>query len=425
MINSLNVDYVAGLDNDGRSISGEDIYALLYGPNAQSPGLANTNMAEAQRIYDQLTAARTRQVGEMPTPWAQQRPQIGVGGDYHQLLDGVTSATPDQKVSTEDVRSALGSPNIPNDLAHTLTMLLYATDESANLYSTLAELTPGEVSALSGLMQRFDSLPDEAKTEVAKAIQEHGGDIRVTATLDALLSSPSFQGADESEQIEQVKKSVARLSVDFSLIGADRQAGLSSMAEGLIAEYAPPGRNLSKVDFNDLGSMINDLDEAETSEVLQGIATDLSLNIELTDMEKAFVWSEIVDAKGRGGTFGYRDADLRISNNGVNPDLKDSHWFAGRGWNTPSHTAVPFHDAIHGFGAHPSTGNFGGYAYDSLERATERITAAEGWHGIQPPNPGDRRASIASTKAFHAWRDAPIGERFSAFATTWQQEILR
>ncbi|MEM1116534.1 MAG: hypothetical protein AAF845_07995 [Bacteroidota bacterium] len=158
---------------------------------------------------------------------------------------------------------------------------------------------------------------------------------------------------------------------------------------------------------------------------LKNIVTHLASRGDMTDIEKAYVWSTIADWKGVGGNWEYSNDSLHIDNRGVRPELIDSH--PGRAWNTPSHSVVPFHDPVHGFGALQfESGAYGyiGYAYDSPTRAAERIREAETHIGSWVDNPGDMNASIASVRAFHAWRDAPDGQRFDAFARTWVNEVV-
>lgn len=212
-------------------------------------------------------------------------------------------------------------------------------------------------------------------------------------------------------------------AADFTLIPSARRADLRTKAWEEFVEVYAHGDTYRVHDIeNGIQRGYEDIPQLDFVD-LRNIMRDLEGRTDMTDLEKAFVWSEIADAKGVGGVLGYENARLHITNRGVQRDLIDSHsifGFGGRAWNTPSHTVVPFHDPVHGFGA-LEPGRYIGYAYDSLPEAMERIEEAEAHFG---GNPGDVNASIASTRAFHAWRDAPEGQRFSAFADTWIREIV-
>jgi hypothetical protein len=97
----------------------------------------------------------------------------------------------------------------------------------------------------------------------------------------------------------------------------------------------------------------------------------------------------------------------------------------GRALNTPNHSHVGFSDGAHGFGyRHGVIDNDNrGLGYLSRGGAYEAIRQRETLGGVYV-NSGDQRASEAMVDAFHAFRDAPKGHQFEAFANMWVQRFV-
>jgi hypothetical protein len=108
---------------------------------------------------------------------------------------------------------------------------------------------------------------------------------------------------------------------------------------------------------------------------------------------------------------------------GVNPSVIDSQLWGMRAANTPTHTIASFEDRVHGYGNPPSSpGADGsiGLAYFTPAAAEARIVQLElKQSAVIGYNHGDANASRALVAAFRAYREAPEGQRFEAFATTW------
>lgn len=178
-----------------------------------------------------------------------------------------------------------------------------------------------------------------------------------------------------------------------------RQAQLSELHRELVDQYLENG----ELSHSDIGEILDDLRDMDT----------------LSDVEKAYVWTELADNKEEGAwiIIGGSEGDYVINNGGVNPDVIDSAFFNGDA--TQVHTVVGFTDGYHG--------RMGGITGDNgaAEIEIEEHEAGRGlprWMGIPrySPNEGDANASNATVDAFRGFRE----DGFDKFADRWQDNML-
>lgn len=294
-------------------------------------------------------------------------------------------------------------------------------------------------SALMAARETGHERPDAYAASVVAALG--AGDSRQTVALaqsylDGGGTVPEALGAAlHSRDLLAQTPSVGDLSgtqrADFSLISDARRQELDQSARDYVRSYADGDVQRVNGDFIDLGVGGAGGANVPTRETylvpridfvdLKNILEDLMGRTDMGDIDKAYVWNQIASAKGQAGLVEYDNAQVHIENRGVRDYLLDDHWT--REWNTSNHTVVPFTDGYHGFG-NPN-GREPGMGYVSEADAYNRIQQhEEGWILGLGANPGDRHASMATVAAFHAWRDAPEGQRFNAFAQTWIEGVI-
>jgi hypothetical protein len=154
-----------------------------------------------------------------------------------------------------------------------------------------------------------------------------------------------------------------------------------------------------------------------------------------SDNEKAYIWSKIAEGKGNNPWYDLKywatgnlvGGSYKVSLSGVNPSVVDSQLWGMRAADTPTHTIAAFEDRVHGYGNPPdkpgADGSIG-LAYFTPAAAEAHIVQHEAKQGIVGFNHGDANASRALVAAFRAYREAPDGQRFEAFATTWIKGIV-
>ena len=245
--------------------------------------------------------------------------------------------------------------------------------------------------------------------EAARVLLRTAGTSEVAAGLGENLDGLVLAQETRREPAPAVGGLTREQVADFGFIPEQRQDELKEQAEGYVEAYAGDDQRggVPRIDFVDL----------------KDVLTDLKGRADLTDVEKAFVWSEIANGKGQAGNLEFYDERLAIDNRGVRSELVDS-W---RAWNTPAHLVATFRDGYHGFGS--PDGDPPGMGHQSEAEARQTIWEKEdGPFGLRSrlagANPGDAAASQALVAAFHAYRDAPEGQRFDAFADIWTERVI-
>ncbi len=301
------------------------------------------------------------------------------------------------------------------------------TDEKAKAYA-------------AEVVGSLDGSPDPAKTVdaalsyiIGSGARIYGSGARIYgsgARIDEGGTPGGLDGAREPDQLLAQVPLVRGLSrterADFTLISDSRQQELNVTARNYILAYADGDVQRVNGGFVDQGlgaSGAATLPQRETYLVpridfvdLKDILEDLMARTDMGDIDRAYIWSQIVSAKGDSKTTEYENAQVYIDNRGVRDYLRDSH--PTREWQTPNHLAVSFEDGYHAFGNGDS--NSPGMGFVGRAEAYNRIQEREagGIFGIGA-NPGDRQASMVFVDAIHAWRDAQEGQRFNAFARAW------
>lgn len=212
--------------------------------------------------------------------------------------------------------------------------------------------------------------------------------------------------------------------VNFAAIQPDRKVMLNAKAEQLIARYSFPTMRQASPEALPVDGL-RGLDYYG----FRNILVDLKDSRGYTDNEKAYIWSRIADAKGRATWFGgHEGGSYKVSIHGSNPAIRDSELGGMRAQDTPSHSVMSFYDGHHGFGMNEK--GVPGMGYMTRAAAHKRIDAYEtqsGFRSLFAPNgynAGDANASKASVDAFHAYRNAPMGHKFEAFANVWIDRMV-
>lgn len=185
-------------------------------------------------------------------------------------------------------------------------------------------------------------------------------------------------------------------------ISSERQEELDNLEQVLRNRY--DNDVTGELSHADIGHILRDLQNDDT----------------LTDLEKAYIFTELANNK-EGGAWvfgiGGDDGDYKINNVGVRPELIDSAIFNGDA--TQVHTVVGFDDGYHG--------RLGGEAGDNGAAEAEVAEHEDGWLPDFLPtiprisdNEGDENASLATIDALRAYRDGG----FDAFADTWIDNML-
>ncbi|MBP6749998.1 MAG: hypothetical protein KA144_10200 [Xanthomonadaceae bacterium] len=189
--------------------------------------------------------------------------------------------------------------------------------------------------------------------------------------------------------------------ISFENLGEKEKKHLKNIANEYILAAKDPDEKSSVIDYKEFS----------------GIMMHLAKRTDLDDLKKAFVWSEIADAKGKaeGLKGNFAGGKYQIELDGVNPQVIDSGLFGFRRQNTPGHNILSFADGYHGFGKKTSEISMG---YETKDSAYKRIEKKEGW------NPGDAHNSKAMVDAFHAYKDAPQNTKFNAFSEMWMKGML-
>ncbi|MBL8149189.1 MAG: hypothetical protein JNN15_04600 [Blastocatellia bacterium] len=234
-------------------------------------------------------------------------------------------------------------------------------------------------------------------------------------------------------RVDQPNSDVAQAALDPSTprhqplynpyegISAQRQTQLDQEATRLLDKYADNDGSISgpydPLTFTDFGDILN----------------ELAARNDLTDREKANVWTQIA---GR-----VQNGEYPLSNEGLPEELRDSF----RPETSTGHIVIGFNDTYHG-----------DLAQDSPEEAVSRIIAHEESEGgfigrtgrtvlstpivgeiasvfagrgvsernyttnDSPLNDGDVRASIAQVEALRAFQDGG----FNAYAREWNRVFL-
>jgi peptidoglycan hydrolase-like protein with peptidoglycan-binding domain len=169
---------------------------------------------------------------------------------------------------------------------------------------------------------------------------------------------------------------------------------INSHGEGRVGD----ANNRPTLDFRDFGAILN----------------DLAGRTDMTELEKAYTWTFIANAKGEATLDfrGFVNGQYDVSLEGMPDEVADSHPF--RRSNSPNHSVLGFSD-----GYHAPLGNL------SPEAAREEI---ENHESVSLPfggprinlNPGDTEASWRLGEAFRAFREGG----FSAFAETWNRNFV-
>jgi hypothetical protein len=212
--------------------------------------------------------------------------------------------------------------------------------------------------------------------------------------------------------------------VNFAAIAPNRKVLLNAKAEQLIARYSFPTMRQASPEAMPVDGL-RGLDYYG----LRNILVDLKDSRAYNDNEKAYIWSRVADAKGSATWFsGHEGGSYKMSIHGSNPNIRDSEGGGMRAQDTPSHSVMSFYDGHHGFGMNEK--GEPGMGYMTRAAAYKRIDAYETQSGLRSLfapngyNAGDANASKASVDAFHAYRDAPVGHEFEAFANVWIDRMV-
>ncbi len=232
--------------------------------------------------------------------------------------------------------------------------------------------------------------------------------------LEQLQSAPT-----STELLARGGTSLVNELSSFSSIDSARRAQLEDTATALIERHAEVRTEYPSPVVPDPFGVIDQtpediliLDYRDMRDILR----DISASNSFTDVEKAYIWSDIAERKGQPTLTGFGGGDYEVSTDFANPAIIDSH--LGRAGNSPNHTHVSFRDGYHGFGGD-------GMARGTREEAQNRIAEHESLGTPIIQNPGDAWASMATVNAFLAFREAPEGQRFDAFADSWIQSMVR
>jgi hypothetical protein len=212
--------------------------------------------------------------------------------------------------------------------------------------------------------------------------------------------------------------------VNFAAMTPQRKVLLNAKAEQLIARYSFPTMRQASPEALPVDGL-RGLDYYG----LRNILVDLKDSRGYNDNEKAYIWSRVADAKGRATWFsGHEGGSYKMSIHGSNPNIRDSEGGGMRAQDTPSHSVMSFYDGHHGFGMNEK--GVPGMGYMTRAAAHKRIDAYETQSGLRSLfapngyNAGDANASKASVDAFHAYRNAPTGHKFEAFANVWIDRMV-
>lgn len=242
--------------------------------------------------------------------------------------------------------------------------------------------------------------------EYREALSNHKRQIteleRISAEAKAQPTKPPAPPVDPANEL-----------IDFDKINRERRNELKGEAAILIFKHSREAEGRPVLEYHDLENILNELADRR----------------DLTDLEKAYVWSQIADAKGPtsfpSGEF--KKGAYEISLDGSRKEIRDSHPL--REGNTPNHSVVSFTDGYHGFGEGTGMANLPKEETDRIIEKTERGKGV-GNHRLSDDvpgigkNPGDAEASRRTVAAFHAYREAEEGERFRAFADKWIEGMV-
>ena len=271
--------------------------------------------------------------------------------------------------------------------------------------SELSKGSPEHARAVAAALS-----PDAPGTleAAAKTYLEGGGAVREKVVPEHTESSPQSEELVAQAMISRgdIDRGLSRdQRADFSQILDEREQYLEGEARSYILTQSAGKTHggLPSIDYNDLADILQDLDNRTG----------------LTDLEKAYVWNEIASAKGEPGRFGYVDAEVHISGNGLDNSRRSS--VPGLGWF--DNALVRFDDPVLAYGSPPNSYQ-SPPTYDDvrppslgflLGESADAFIEVQSRTGIVP-NPGAENALRGSDLAFGAWE---VGG-FSAFTAAWR-----
>lgn len=222
--------------------------------------------------------------------------------------------------------------------------------------------------------------------------QVHSADVHLYNLAQAVASQNS-----NTPDLENLPLGEGMQEVFDEYLSPHQQATLNSLADNLIDKYKD-----GKVSHTEIGMILDEIAAMDN----------------LTDIEKAYLWTQIADSKGVPGFLhtpkNHQDGDYDITNGGVNPSVIDDGLFMEN--TTLIHTVVGFLDELHARLGGPEGDN--GAAEEEI--ADREFTWIPSIVPAKGNNPGDYEASMAMINAFRAFREGG----FDDFAAVWKEGML-
>jgi peptidoglycan hydrolase-like protein with peptidoglycan-binding domain len=254
---------------------------------------------------------------------------------------------------------------------------------------SLTQSTPLSVTQGQGISRSWEM--DGRTVRVAydngtQAVVARDGDGRLHTFRDERVTQElPIRGIDFEARIPDWRRQQLR-NVGYELINRH--------GEGRVGDP----NNRPTLDFRDFGNIL----------------TELARRPDMTELEKAYAWTFIANAKGEATLDhrGFLNGQYDVSLEGMPDAVADSHPF--RRSNSPNHIVLGFSD-----GYHAPLGNMSPEAAREEIESHESITIPFGGPRINL-NPGDAEASRRTGEAFRSFRE----DGFAGFAQTWNRNFV-